>query len=364
MKSYELAKLGVKHARNAFAEELYLRTGRDITLPVSIYGEVVERCNYKCRYCDYWRRPNYRDEMSVEQWQAALADLKSFVGEFHIEFSGGEPYVKKGFLDIARFCADNGVHWGVTTNGGAYKNKKIVEQTVAARPFNINISIDSRQPELHNYSRGVDNSLSDILEGLANLVAEKRRQNVDFPVIIKPVVHRLNFRELPDMVYWAREIGGAAVNFQPVELDGYDVDVDKSLWIQEEDHADLRRVLDRLIEMKREGAPILNSEMLLDMMPAHFRREKAPREALPCRIGMRTFFIRSDGRVEMCWNFPAIGNVKTQTAAEIWRGPEGSARRKETIDCETLCLFTCLSQKTLGNKVKMGLALLAGKSAA
>ncbi len=358
MNMVELAKLGTKHARNAFAEEMYIKTGRDITLPVSIYGEVIERCNYKCRYCDYWRRPNYREEMTIEEWQAALLDLKSFIGQFHIEFSGGEPYVKKGFLDLVRFCHDNAIHWGVTTNGGAYKNKKIAEQTVAAKPFNINISIDSRDAQLHNYSRGIDNSLDEILAGLANIDAEKKRLGIDFPIIVKPVVHKLNFRQLPDMVYWVREIGATAVNFQPVEPGTKEVD--EELWIDEADMPDLLAVRDKLLAMKRAGAPILNSELLLTMWPNHFRREKAPRETLPCRIGMRNFFIRSDGRVEMCWNFPAIGNVKTEKARDIWYGPDGRARRKETIECETLCLFTCLSQKTLGDKVKMGLTLLGG----
>jgi hypothetical protein len=45
----ELTRLGANHVRNAVAEEIYLRTGRDMTVPVSIYGEVIERCNYKCR---------------------------------------------------------------------------------------------------------------------------------------------------------------------------------------------------------------------------------------------------------------------------------------------------------------------------
>jgi 1,4-dihydroxy-2-naphthoyl-CoA synthase len=51
-------------------------------------------------------------------------------------------------------------------------------------------------------------------------------------------------------------------------------------------------------------------------------------------------------------------SVGQKKAREIWYGPEGSARRKETVQCETLCLFTCLSQKTLGDKVTMGLTLL------
>ncbi len=143
MNVLELTRLGAHHVRNAVAEEIYLRTGRDVTVPVSIYGEVIERCNYKCRYCEYWRRPNYSKEMSIEDWKKALLDLKEFIGHFHIEFSGGEPYLKKGFVDLIAFCGEQGLKWGVTTNGGAFRNEKVVDWTVAAKPFNINISIDS-----------------------------------------------------------------------------------------------------------------------------------------------------------------------------------------------------------------------------
>jgi hypothetical protein len=87
---------------------------------------------------------------------------------------------------------------GVTTNGGAYLNKKIVAQTVEARPFNIYISIDSTDPKIHNYSRGVANSLND----MCRVSATSPNRAMDFPIIIKPVVHRLNFRRLPGMVDW------------------------------------------------------------------------------------------------------------------------------------------------------------------
>jgi len=56
LKVLDLAALGGKHARGAVAEALYVHAGIDRTRPISIYGEVVQRCNYKCRYCDHWRR--------------------------------------------------------------------------------------------------------------------------------------------------------------------------------------------------------------------------------------------------------------------------------------------------------------------
>jgi MoaA/NifB/PqqE/SkfB family radical SAM enzyme len=358
VKARDLISLGAKHVRNALSEELYLRTGRDVTRPAAIFAEVIERCNYKCRYCDYWRRPNYRDEMSIAEWQRALLSLKEFIGAYHVEFAGGEPYLKKGFMDLVRFCRDNDIHWGVTTNGGAYLNKKIVAQTVQANPFNINISIDSMDPKIHDYSRGVENSLSDIVQGIRNVSDMRRSEGLEFPIIIKPVVHKLNFRRLPEMVEWIQEIGATALSFQPVEMGTSEVE--DELWIGEDEMEDLIAVRDELLRLKRGGAPILNGEAVLNAWPNHFRREKAPPEVMPCRIGMRNYFIRSDGRLEVCWFFKPIGNVRTQTAREIWYGEEARTRRKETVACDKLCLFTCLSQRTLTDKLKMGLTLLAG----
>jgi hypothetical protein len=75
---------------------------------------------------------------------------------------------------------------------------------------------------------------------------------------------------------------------------------------------------------------------------------------------MRNYFIRTNGDVEVCWYFPPIGNVKTQKARDIWYSEIAKERRAETTACTRLCLYTCLSQKTIGDKVKMGLTLLSG----
>ena len=46
------------------------------------------------------------------------------------------------------------------------------------------------------------------------------------------------------------------------------------------------------------------------------------------------------------------------SAREIWYGPKAREIREQTVKCDKLCLYTCLSQKTLTDKVKMGLTLL------
>ena len=79
---------------------------------------------------------------------------------------------------------------------------------------------------------------------------------------------------------------------------------------------------------------------------------------MPCRVGMRDFFIRTNGDIEVCFFYPSIGNIKEASAREIWYGPKAREIRKQTVECDKLCLYTCLSQKTLTDKVKMGLTLL------
>lgn len=357
MKVATLAQLAWKHVRNDVMEELYLKSGLEATHPTVFYGVVNERCNYKCRYCEYWRLPNYKDEMSIGQWQDALLSLKDYIGSFHIEFSGGEPFIKKGFVDLLEFCHKNGIQWGVTTNGSCL-TEEVVKKVVAARPFNMNISMDGHISEIHDYARGIKGSLDKITAHVKNLINERNNQNADFPVIIKPTVHSKNLHIITQMPQWVQELGATAVNFQPV--DRWSPETHDELWIEESRHDELQAVADNLIKQKQEGTPILNSELILNNWVAHFREEKAPESVGTCRVGLRNYFIRTNGDVEVCWFFPPIGNVKEQSAREIWEGYEAQQRRKETTSCDRLCLYTCISQKTIVDKVKMGMTLLSG----
>jgi MoaA/NifB/PqqE/SkfB family radical SAM enzyme len=356
MKVTELARMGLTHTRNALAESLYIKTGVDFTRPVTFHALFNERCNCKCRHCEYWRQAEYIPEMSVEEWQKTLLSIKEFTGRFTINFSGGEPFIKKGFIDIIQFCRDNDILAGVTTNG-ALLNEKNVAALVTARPFNLNISVDSTRPEVHNYVRGMSGLYERIVRGIELLKKEQKKQGVTFPIIIKPTIMSLNFRELPEIVRWATGIGATAVNFQP--LGRWTPETYDELWIEEKDMAEFEGIIDQLIQMKRSGSPIMNSEEILRLMPASFREEKASPEHLPCRIGLHEFYIRPDGEVKLCFHFPTIGKTTEQSAREIWTGEKAQKIRQATLKCDKLCLLTCLSQKSLVNKASQALTILS-----
>jgi len=358
MELKELASLGWKHTVSAFAEELYLKTGVDSTRPVTFYGLVNERCNVKCRYCEYWRMPEYSEEMTIPQWEAALTSVKEFVGHFSINFSGGEPLIKPGFIDLLAWCRDHDIKAGVTTNGSALTRAN-AEKIVAAHPFNVNISVDAPSSEVHDYLRGSPGLFEKLSNGITYLMEERKRQHVEFPITVKPTVNQANFRHLPALVEWAAAKGDLCVSPQP--MNRWTPETYNELWIEEADMAELDVVIDKLVEMQKNGAPILTPEHVLRLMPDHFRGKAAPRSALPCRVGMRNFFIRTNGDVEVCvMGFPTIGNIKQQSAREIWYSARAREVREGTVKCEKLCLITCLSQKTLGDKVGMAFRILKG----
>ena len=235
--------------------------------------------------------------------------------------------------------------------------KARAEKIVACRPFNTNLSLESNEPEIHDVLRGVPGAFTRTTQAIRFLAKERQAQKVEFPIIVKPTVNKLNFRRLPDMVRWAVDLG-VIVNMQPLE---HWTDATKDLWIDESLHGELQKIIDQLIELKASGAPLLTSEAVLKLLPAHFRGEKAPRSVLPCRVGMRNFFMYPNGDVTHCFKFPSIGNLKHNTAREIWHGEQGKKQRKATLKCEQLCLYTCLSSKTLVDKAKMAIRLLRGR---
>lgn len=352
----ELLSLGFNHARNAVAESIYLNNGPDLTKPITFYALVDEKCNCKCRHCEYWRMAEYVPEMNLEQWKKTLLSIKEFRGSFSLNFSGGEPFLQKWFIDLLMFCRDNDIHAGVTTNGSLL-NEKNVPRIVEAKPFNVNISCDSHIGEVHDYIRGMNGLFRKINRGIELLHQEQARQKITFPVIIKPTIMSPNFRMLPDTVKWAMDVGATAVNFQP--LGRWTQETYDELWIEEKDWPELESIMQQLIAMKRAGAPIMNSEEVLGLVTANFREEKAPPENMPCRIGLQEFFIRPDGNVKLCFHFPDIGNTTRQSAREIWTGPEAKKIRAATIQCDRLCLLTCLSHKSIRNKFNQAMTILA-----
>lgn len=347
-----IGRLASRQLSSLISEMAYLHAGIDLTRPTDIWACLTNRCNYKCLQCACWRFGD-EPEMSIEQWRAALASMKEFLGTCRIQFVGGEPFMKKGFLDLLEFCRDQTIDFGVITNGSAFSSEQVIGRFVSARPIKVEISVDGPTAEIHDRLRGYSGSLERIALGIRKLRQAQDATGIRFPIRIKPTLNAVNFRSMTDLVRWAVDQGATTIDIEPIRE--WTEESKGELWLSPADLDDLQEVVDELIAMKARGAPIETSgHKLLGMIP-HFRREKVTPEVATCLVGLRVLQIDPRGIVTSCSEFAPLGDLTRQTAREIWTGADACAIRRETVACTRGCTYGCMATKSFREKIRRGL---------
>jgi MoaA/NifB/PqqE/SkfB family radical SAM enzyme len=354
-----IGRLALQQLSSVVPEMTYLHTGIDLTRPTEIRALVTQRCNYKCLQCACWRLGAY-PEISIDEWKAALASIKEFLGSYTIQFVGGEPFVKKGFLDLLEFCHDESIDFGVITNGSAFASEHVIKSLVTARPLKVEISVDGPTAGIHDRLRGIEGSLERITIGIGKLRHVQHATGIQFPIRIKATLNAVNFRAMTDLVRWAVDRGATTIDIEPIRE--WTEESKGELWPSPADLGDLQGVITELINMKAIGAPIETSRhKLLGMIP-HFRKEKVQLEVSTCLVGLRVFSIDPRGVVSSCGQFAPLGDLTRQSAREIWTGAEACGVRRGTVACTKGCAYGCLATKSLAQKIRRGLMVFGSVS--
>jgi len=337
--------LAFSNIKNKLAETVYLHTAIDATRPIQIYGLINTRCNARCPMCDYWRLDNH-EEIPAAYWIDMLKSLKRFSKSFHINFSGGEPLLKRDFFDILKCCQDLNVSAGFTTNGLLLNKTNIKFLLEDLQLLNINISLDSIKAEIHNQMRGLKEGFSRIKNNIELLVKTKDEIGSPTQIIIKPTVCKLNINNLDGLVDFAKSMG-IYVNFQPIYKHSCNVEhscnIDQLFDI---DTDSLDQAIKKLIDKKEKNAPILNSTTALNQWRAHFLGTDLQRNT-HCVVGLRNLFVRSNGDVSLCgFCESTIGNIyKNSNIGELWLNTRAKKLRKDLINCRRLCTATSVVKR-------------------
>jgi MoaA/NifB/PqqE/SkfB family radical SAM enzyme len=321
--SSRLLRLVAANVRSKLAEQLYLATGIDATRPVQIYATLTTRCNARCLMCMLWRRKALT-ELPAATWVRGLRSLRRLAGSFHVQFCAAEPLLKDDLFDILAGCRAMGVSYGITTNGYLL-DEATIDQLLAVRIFNVNVSIDSMDPSVHDRIRGLDGLLKTTCRNIETLLA---RSGGSVRVILRPTIMKDNLDSIHEVIDYAQAIGAAGVNIQPMMK-----------WSPESeelfavDPARLDQTLDRLIEMKRNGAPILNSIHAIRLWKDHFAGTLTQDTGGRYTAHLRSLAIDADGTMSASQITPSvIGNLATDDPACVWTSPAVRAIRRELLN--------------------------------
>jgi len=281
--------------------------------PFVLSHGINARCNLRCPFCEYWRRPG--PEMTLDAIFAMLEDAKSFgIGVYNAWTA--EPLLRPDLPDILRHAKSLGITTSLITNGMLLSERA---HELGDLDY-LSVSVDGI--ESYQEIRGVP--LEPVLAGI------RAAQEAGHQVLMNCVISRKNLAELEDLVHLAEELG-ALVSFEPLhETPEVEGKVWDEMGIGDADLPAFRRSIDRLIEMKREGRPIINSITYLKMV-----RDQRPN--FRCHAPQIVLHVASDGTIMNCRvHKEPLGHV-SQGIANVW---EASIERREEIvrECEG-CLF-------------------------
>jgi len=344
---------GIPYVRKELGRSLSVQTGHAFATPQMYYVIFSGRCNVACTFCTIYKEvePMLSDEVMLR----IVREAHELSGSgFNISLSGGEPLIYKPLYEALELAAKLKVNFGFTTNGYLL-TKQNVARALAANLFNINVSIESVNPQVNESVRPRKNGTQQTLDGIENLIAEKRRTGARVSVIVKTTIMDQNYRTLPELVRFFGKYPEVQVSLQP-----YFGPTGSGFWIKDVD--EFAAVIADLKQLRRSGAALMADEGTLDGFVHYFRNP--PKDALlsrldlhgrkrGCDIGYRSMSIFPSGAVQFCDLLQRdIGNVYNQSLKDIYYGEVASKLRQRIEVCDIDCQRTCQRPIPLTTKAR------------
>ncbi len=218
--------------------------------PIIAGHKLLYRCNLECAMCPFWRRED-ENLLTVEE-EIRMMDSLVRAGVSFLGFEGGEPLLRR---DLPEILAESHrrFHTSVVTNGWLLRNRI---DDIAPYLDLLFVSLDGIG-ELHDRLRGIPRSFEKAVEGI-------RAARGRVPVAISSTITSENMDDAEKIVTLAQRLG-VRVTFQVA----YNYSTAGSL-APAGQH--LKQTLERLLVLKEQGAPIIESrEYFASVINSWFR---------------------------------------------------------------------------------------------
>jgi radical SAM protein with 4Fe4S-binding SPASM domain len=256
--------------------------------PFSGQLELTYRCNLDCIHCYCKGSENDDKELDSTFWCKTIDDLQK-EGGLNLTFSGGEPLLRKDFLEIYSYAKRKGFIITLFTNG-QFLDKKLVDYFVNFPPFSIEITLDSLNKNNYETITQKKNSFKNIMKNINNLA------RTNLPVVIKANCLKQNKNEIGAIKRFAQEMFGKKSS------NGYCFKYDPMLFTRingDKTPCNYRLTFEELLEVRKQDSDFWHEykESLHGDFPTFNRRKNA---LYKCNVWLKHFFINPFGRLKFC----------------------------------------------------------------
>jgi radical SAM protein with 4Fe4S-binding SPASM domain len=359
------------------ARYLYYDLPRKIHSPLifpcrNFVFEVTYHCNLNCTMCSFLQEIRLKKDEIVARNEMDKDEIISIIKHIpkrsNLAFTGGEPFTKKGFLDIL-LCAKQRGHAVTIGTNGVHLTEETCNTLVDLKIEQIGLSLDGPR-EIHNAIRQREIAYDGVIAAIANLRKSRENRNASYPrIMVNAVVQLQNYRVLPQIVSIIHQSGADAASFEA--LDGsfersasrlhnsLPLPVSTLGNVPEIDPTSLRTSLEKAMEIaKKIGIPLVFSPqgMTIDAI-VEFYQHKINLEDWRCSIPFETCRVSPFGDIYPCMNYQ-IGSVKENSLYALWNSRRYRNFRslfpnnKIRPFCIGCCKMTKLPSQTLREEIQ------------
>ncbi|KPK96294.1 hypothetical protein AMJ80_00860 [bacterium SM23_31] len=251
--------------------------------PVCVSFEVLNSCNLNCHHCN-WGGQIEETLLTPEQIRDIYLRFKPPV----VQISGGEPLLRDDIDDIFRALKqDNCVPYLILVSNAYLMTEEHYIKLNEAGVDQFSISLDFPD-ERHDYFRrqpGLFGHLNKLIPRLSSLGYDN--------IILNTAITHENYKYLREIVDLA-EKWGVYMSFSAYTILRT---ANRDFCINEQEELErLKRIIDELIQLKKERQRIVTSEITLKRTYEFFKHSKIT----GCKAGKRFFVIPPDGLLLPC----------------------------------------------------------------
>ncbi|MCH5158451.1 MAG: radical SAM protein [Clostridiales bacterium] len=151
----------------------------------TFYGatfELTPKCNFKCIHCYLGENRYHNDELSTDQIKTILGKLCEN-GLFMVFLSGGEPLLRKDFIEIYKYARKKGMLVDVFTNGYLI-NDELISVFEQYPPMEIDISLYGASDEKYFEITGIKQGFTTVSNNIDKLLAKGINVSLKSPIIL------------------------------------------------------------------------------------------------------------------------------------------------------------------------------------
>jgi radical SAM protein with 4Fe4S-binding SPASM domain len=300
----------------------------DLRAPIRVAWLITHRCNLMCKHCYISASPSITsDELALPQVKKILERIAEN-GVFIVYYTGGEPFVRKDFMEILKYTSMLGLKIGISTNG-LLLNDDVITELAKLDVIKVQVSLDGASKETHEFIRG-PNTFEHTISNIKKLV----ENNIDTGITF--VCHKGNAHELRDVIRLALRLQVKGIKISPLMPWGRAREVLNEYVFSS--FMDRVRLITTVNSITKELGINLRNELYIDVGEPE-GNEKI--YGCPLVMGLT---ILPNGDVIPCEIFAEslndevlLGNLINQDISDIWNSPKAKMFRDHASVSKKKC---------------------------